>query len=277
MNIHQILNDYDNLFAHATPDEIHAFLADHIRIAQEEGDSSALLTLLNEQIGYSRDTDRKEVAFESISKLQSLLPAMGIQGTMAYGNSMLNIANCCRKFGRYEESLNAFLEAESTYKSNLKETDYAFAGLYNNWSLLALAQHDNHNAIDLIRKSIAIIDLYPQAVINQATSRINLAVVLNNLSKEEANPSLHEEAYSVLETSIALFKKTDEQDYHYAGALSAQADMEMEDHLYAEAAGHYDQAIRILKLYVGDNTTVQTLTRKREIALSNINEIKKQV
>lgn len=277
MNIHQILNEYDALFTHATPDEIHGFLAKHICMAQEESDFAALLSLLNEQIGYARDTDRKEVAFESISKLQSLLTTMDIQGTMAYGNSMLNIANCCRKFGHYEEALTAFLETESTYKSNLKETDYAFAGLYNNWSLLALAQHDNPKAIELIRRSIAIIDLYPQAVINQATSRINLAVVLNNLSKEEKNPSLHEEAYAVLETSISLFKKTDDQDYHYAGALSALADMKMEDQLYAEAAGHYDQAIRILKIYVGDNNTVQNLTRKKEIALSNINEIKKQV
>lgn len=184
MDIKLTLKEYDSLFRHAAPDEIHMFLANQIHIAELESDNSSLLTLLNEQIGFARETDQRDTALQACKQLRSLLRTMNLEGTIPYGNSMLNIANTNRKFALHDEALEAFEAAQCAYLAKLPENDYVFAGLYNNWSLLAMDQHQYEHAITLIRRAIAIIDRYDKAIIKQATSRVNLAIALNDFKAD---------------------------------------------------------------------------------------------
>lgn len=273
MNIRQILKEYDSLFRHAAPEEIHRFLTDKIRIAELESDNSALLTLLNEQIGYARDTEQRDIALQGCRKLRSLLCTMQLEGTIPYGTSMLNIANTSRKFALYEEASEAFHAAERAYRAELLENDYAFAGLYNNWSLLAMEQHQYDQAVILLRRAISIIDCYDKAIIKQATSRVNLAIALNDLAVATGFTNLSDEARSVLHYAIQLFEQADGQDYHYSGALAALADMQFSSGDYREAAANYDHAARIIKMYMGNNSTACDLLKKQQHALFKANEV----
>ena len=60
MNIQNILNTYDNMFGKNTIEEIYDFLKKSIDLAYIEQDYSSSITLLNEIIGFCRDTDKKE-------------------------------------------------------------------------------------------------------------------------------------------------------------------------------------------------------------------------
>ncbi|MBQ6622769.1 MAG: hypothetical protein IJH75_08020 [Mogibacterium sp.] len=271
MEIRQVLKDYDALFRHASPEEIHGFLAEKIGEAEAEGDAGALLTLLNEQIGYARDTDREAVAMDGSAKLRALLDAMGLEGTIPYANSLLNIANACRAYGRYEEAAELFPRIEAAYQDQLEEGAYEFAGLYNNWSLLAMAQHRTGEAVRLIRRAIGVIDRYDRAVIKQATSRVNLAHALMDLAKEapaEDAGALEAEARESLEEAIRRFEEKDAKDYHYAAALAAMGDMKVRDGCLEEAAEYYDSAIALVRLYMGDNNNVRVLEEKKRCALA---------
>lgn len=272
MDIKKILQEYDSLFCHAAPDEIHRFLAEQIRIAELESDHRSLLTLLNEQIGYARETDQRDTALQACRQVRSLLSTMNLKESIPYGNSMLNIANASRKFALYDESLEAFQAAERAYRANLSENDFAFAGLYNNWSILAMDQHQYDHAVALIRRAIAVVDCYDKAIIEQATSRINLAVALNLLAKDTGSSTLFTEARSALEYSIKLFEQAGGQDYHYSGALAALADMQFSDGDYSRAAGNYDRAASIVQMYMGNNSTARSLLEKKQLALTKANE-----
>ena len=60
MQIEKILNEYDSMFGRCTLDEIEQFLVDTMN---KTDDYSILFTLLNETIGFCRDTTQKEKAF----------------------------------------------------------------------------------------------------------------------------------------------------------------------------------------------------------------------
>lgn len=265
MNIREVLREFDGMFAKNTPDEISAFLADKVRLAEAEGDKPALLTLLNEQIGFARDRGRKEEAIEGSSKLRALLDDMGLAGTIHYGKSLLNIANAYRAFGLHAESEALFHEIENLYVTILPEGSYEYAPLYNNWSLLAMSMGNDERAADLIRLAIDVVDRYDAAVIEQATSRVNLACALMGLAKNaEAEPLLNE--------AIRKFETAGGRDFHFASALSAKGDLLMGSAEYEKALNHYNRALEIVRLYTGSNSKTRTLEAKIAEASAKLTE-----
>lgn len=267
MDIREILKQYDDMFARNTPDEIADFLAKNISLAESESDKPALLTLLNEQVGFARDRGRKEEALSGCSKLRALVDEMGLAGTVHYGKTLLNIANAYRAFGLYDESEELFNEIERLYVTILPEGSYDYAPLYNNWSLLAMDRGQMERACDLIKLSLGVIDRHAGAVINQATSRVNLACILMGLAGKETAPAGDRtdhlaEAESYIDEAVRLFESQGGDDYHYAAALSAKGDLMMKKHNYEEAINCYSGARRIVTMYLGENRKTQVLDDK---------------
>ena len=62
MDVNFILANYDAMFGIYPLNEIEAYLAGNINQAKIESDTSTLFTLLNEIIGFCRDTTQKEKA-----------------------------------------------------------------------------------------------------------------------------------------------------------------------------------------------------------------------
>lgn len=271
MDINLVLKEFDALFRQASPDEIHTFLTEHIRIAELEGDQGSLLTLLNEQIGFARETNREDIVLESGKRLLDLLSEMEIEGTVPYGSSLLNIANAYRAYGHYDESEALFQRAEQAYQVALDEGAYEFAGLYNNWSLLYMNLGQKEKAVCLMRRALKITDQFEKAVIRQATSRGNLAVVLLDLAKE-CDPELSEqrkrEARKLLQEAVERHEAKGGQDYHFSAILSTIADMELEEGDYTKAADYYRRAMNIIRMYMGENQHYNKLEKKLQFALS---------
>ena len=132
-----------------------------------------------------------------------------------------------------------------------------------------MAQGDNEAAVRLIRRAIDVVDRYDRAVIRQATSRVNLACALMDLAKEagpEESAAMTAEARTALDEAIRRYEDKGGNDYHYAAALSALADLQLREGSYAEAADNYRRSIELVRLYMGDNQNVRMLEGKLQAA-----------
>ena len=135
MDIHSILTNYDAMFGKYPLSEIEAYLYENIEKAKAQSETGILFTILNEMIGFCRDTTQKEKALKYCKELLELLGAMKLEGSMEYATSLLNIANAYRAFGLLKTSLELFEQVEQIYKQNLDAKDFGYANLYNNWGL----------------------------------------------------------------------------------------------------------------------------------------------
>ncbi len=110
------------------------------------------LTLLNEMVGFYRDTSQMEKGLDCCKKTIALSEKLGLQGTVEYATSLLNVANAYRAFGLYQESLSLHQQVYDIYKEKLPERDFSFASLFNNWSLLYQEMGEFEHAAEMLKK-----------------------------------------------------------------------------------------------------------------------------
>ena len=186
MKIEQILEEYDSMFGKNSLDEIEEYLVLQITKAAEQAELGKVVTLLNEIIGFCRDTTQKEKALKYCDELKKVLNVLKLEGSIEYATSLLNITNAYRAFGLFEESLNTYEEVLNIYKEKLAPNDFRFASLYNNWSLLYQEMGDFENAKEMLLRALRIAETYEEAVMEQATTKTNLAATLLQVGKEQA-------------------------------------------------------------------------------------------
>ena len=232
MEIGKVLAEYDAMFGTSSLNEIEEFLVTKIKEAEEEQDVASMFTLLNESIGFYRDTTQREKSLHDCEVLKNLLDQMKLEGRVEYATSLLNIANAYRAFGLHEESLKLHKEVEEIYKKNLDSKNFSYASLYNNWSLLYQEMGDFKSAKEKLLQALSVVDLYPEAGIQQATTRTNLAVTLLQLGTKED----YLNAVLYLEKALEVFEQDGGKDFHYGAALVAMGDAKACQGLFQEAA-----------------------------------------
>lgn len=247
MNLEKILAQYDSMFGKNSLSEIEEYLVKTIAEAKEKSEMGILVSLLNEMIGFCRDTTQKEKALSYCEELQTVLTEMQLEGRIDYATSLLNVANAYRAFGLFEESLHLYEIVENTYKGQVAPTDFMYASLYNNWSLLYQEMKEYEKARDMLLKALVIADSYEDAVIPQATTRANLAATLLQLGTEEA----YKEAIRYLQEALAVHEKDGEKDFHYGAVLAAMGDAYSYKKDFANAAAYYEKGLHEIEKHVG--------------------------
>ena len=268
MEIGKVLAEYDAMFGTVGLDKIEEFLVMKLKEAEEEQDFASMFTLLNESIGFYRDTTQKEKSLHDCEVLKNLLEQMKLEGRVEYATSLLNIANAYRAFGLHEESLNLHEEVEKTYKKYLDSKDFSYASLYNNWSLLYQEMGDFKSAKEKLEKALSIVDLYPEAMIPQATTRTNLAVTLLQLGTKED----YRDAISYLEEALEVFEKEGGKDFHYGAALVAMGDAKAYIQSFKEAAQYYKRGMEELEKHVGRTQNYDRVREKYENVITKQNQ-----
>lgn len=249
MDIHKVIQEYDQMFGKKTLEEIYTFLQSKIEEAEREESTLSKITLYNEMIGLCRELDRKEEGNRYCDELINLVEALGLGHTVEQGTIFLNVANAKRAFGLWEESLKFYRSAEVIYKEKLSEDAFYFASLYNNWGILYQEMGDYENAEKMIRRSLQIVDIYPEAYIEQASTRTNLAGILMQARKECSGQE--KEAIHYLQQALALYERDERKDFHYSFALSAMGDAMALKGDYRKAAFYYEKGMREIESYVG--------------------------
>ena len=263
MIIQKVLAEYDGMFGKASLSQIEEFLFQKLQEAASGGEDEALFTLLNEMIGFCRDTMQKEKGLKYCEVLQGLLVRMDLQGRVEWATALLNIANAYRAFGLLQESLQLYEQVYENYQKNVGEQDFAFANLYNNWSLLYQELEEYQKAAEILRKALQIADAHKEAVIPQATSRVNLAVSLLKCNV----PGAAEEARELAEQALHIFEADGGRDFHYNAALVAMGDVHMAAENFEDAVEYYRRSLEELEKHVGRNENYLRVQEKYKYAL----------
>ncbi len=158
MDINRILSDLDAAFNRADTIGAEQILRDGIAEAMSEADDGALLQLLNEYLGFLRETGRAEESYAIADNIRGLMDRMGLSGSIPYATSLLNIANAYRAGGRLRDSLDHYNEVESIYKESLPADSMLVASFYNNKALLLQEMGDMHAAIEALEKALPIVE-----------------------------------------------------------------------------------------------------------------------
>ena len=214
MNIQNVLAEYDSMFGNYTLKEIEGFLLKNMSEARFKSEHQELVTLLNEAIGFYRDTTQKEKALKLCGELIELLAMLELEGSIPYATSLLNIANAFRAFGLHKEAVQLFEKVEDIYGNHFSKEDFMYASLYNNWALAYQESTEYEKAAEMLKKSLNIVDLYKDAVIPQATTRTNLASSLLGIGTESA----YAEAVNHLSKALDIFEK-DGGKFQFPGAF----------------------------------------------------------
>ncbi|MBR3834591.1 MAG: DUF4125 family protein [Lachnospiraceae bacterium] len=263
MDINKILIQYDGMFGSYDLGDIEEFLVDNIEMAKDEGDTSSQFTLLNEMIGFCRDTTQQDKGIMYCQQLTTLMGDMGIAGTFEYATAQLNIANAYRAFGRSDESMECYKETLEIYNAMLDDNDFGYANLYNNWALLYQEMGDFESARDCLYKALRVVDSYQEAEVQQAITRTNLGSSLVAIGTKESC----DEAEKLLLRALAIFERDGGKDFHYNATLVAIGDLMCKKKCYVEAVDFYERGLGELEKHVGRNENYDRVKKKLDYAI----------
>lgn len=257
MNTEEILRKVDGMFSQNQGAMAQELLETSIRLAMEEGDDAALLTLLNELIGYLRETSQVESSYRYAQAALSLTERMGIEGSIAHATTLLNVANAYRAGGRLEDSLSCYRQAEAVYDKVLEKNDMLRASLANNISLLYQEMGDFEAAYESLWQALAIVKENEDTAFEEAVTYANLAATCLRLNRDS-------EAQSFFEQSIRLFEENEIRDAHYSAALSSMGTFFYKKKEYGRAAECFEKAMAGMKASLGENEYYHRLAENLE-------------
>ena len=239
------------------------YLTAKIDQATKEGNYDIVIPLLNELIGFLRDTTQFEKGLVIKERLLGVLEQLGQMGTMNYATSLLNIANFDRALGQYDESLSEYEACVKIYEQLLPKGDYLWAGLHNNLSLLYQMKGDNLAAIGELVKALEIVQELPGREMEVATTYTNIAQSLAALGQmEEAEENVNE--------ALRIFAEGGNEDYHFSAASAVKGIIEYNKGNYREAAAAYEAAGDMVLKVMGDNDNYKLLMSNRDAMLALI-------
>ena len=266
MDINQVTQELDALFAQEKVDEIPQYLESHIAQAIEEDAKDVLLTLYNEIIGFYRETGQYDQSIANCHKAIALMDDMGIQDTIPYATTLLNAANAHRAAGLLQESLELYNRVRPIYVAQLDEDDMYFANFYNNLSLLYQEMNDFASAKEQLVNALYIVTHKPDKQFEVAVTQANLANTCIELGQDE-------EAKARAEEAIRIFEELGVDDAHYSAALSALGSLYYMDKDYASALSVMEKSRDCVAKYLGkDNIQYQRLSDNIGIIENKINE-----
>ena len=269
MDINQITQELDALFAQEKIGEIPQFLESHIAQAAKEGTQDVLLTLYNEIIGFYRETGQYTLSIENCHKAVALMNEMGIQDTIPYATTLLNIANAHRAAGLLQESLDLYNRVRPIYVTHLDEDDMYFANFYNNLSLLYQEMGDFASAKDQLVNALSIVSHKPDRQFEAAVTQANLANTCIELGQDD-------EARARAEEAIRIFEELGVDDAHYSAALSALGSLYYMDKDYNSALNAMEKSRECVAKYLGtDNIQYQRLSENIVIIQDKIKNSEK--
>ncbi len=263
MNIEKLLQELDELFALCQMDKVEGFLESKIEEALEKDYNECAISLMNEMIGFCRDTGKFEKGYFYCREVLHYMKEFEIEGRIPYATTLLNIANFYRAAGNLDESKELYDKVFVLYENNISENDMRYASLYNNMSLLFQELDDYEGACNSLEKALTIVKKYP-------INRIEIAVTYTNLANTKMKLGRTKEAVEDLKIAFEIFDRDDEKDFHYSGAASAMAQAQYELGNLEEAARYYELALAEIEKHMGKSESYK-------IVKHNLSQVQKEL
>lgn len=261
MDIEQILQKVDTFFAENKGIEAEAVLQRGVKQAVEEGDQGSLLRLLNELMGYYRETSQVEASFQIAQQALKLAQNMGLRETIPYATTLQNAANAYRAGGRIKDSFACYEQAEAIYQELLEPKDMLWASLENNKSLLYQEQGDFQSAKACLAAAAAIVREHAQAWFEEAVTYTNLASTCFQCGEDQ-------EAADYASKALQIFQEHKVEDAHSAAAWASLGTYAYQKGSFQEAAGYFRTAMEQVNRALGENQAYQRLSENLSACLS---------
>ncbi len=230
MNIEEFRTGLDYLFEQNRISEVEPYLEGALRTAIGEEDDAAVVFILNEMIGFYRETCDYDRSVMYGEKALQILESAGEDASIHYATTMINLANALRAAGRLEESIAYYSRAEAAYRFLLPPDAFDFANLYNNMSLVYQEANMFPEAIDCLNHAMETVLAYPEKRFELAVTHANLGNSL--IGAYKADPSIADEHPDLLdgirihlEQAVEIFRERNENGAHLAAALNGLGDL----------------------------------------------------
>lgn len=250
MDVQALLKQLDAMFARGETDRVEPFLLGGLQQALSGGDGGAVLTIINELIGFYRSVGMHDRAMLFSRKGLELMRSMGVGG-VDYGTALVNAATACRAGGALVEALSYYREAEALYRAGLSPEDMRMAGFYNNFGLLHREMGAYGEAERCFECALQVLQAHLEAHVERANTRVNRAGALLKQAAEieSSNPSVAQELVerALVESAAAVaeFERHCPADHHFDAALAIRGDALMQAGRAAEAVPFYERALEI--------------------------------
>ncbi len=245
LDIEQILEQVDVLYEANKGEEAEALMLRFAARAAEIKDDNVLLQLLNELLGYYRETSQEEKVFLMADRAIEQAERMGLKGTLPYATTLLNVATAYRACGKLAESMEYYLQVQEVYESALEPDDMYMAGLKNNISLLYQEMGDFASAKQRQLEALAIVEKKGSAY-EQAVTYTNLAGSCMQLGEREIG-------YGYAVKAEEIFRREKVTDSHYGAALAVQGAWFYYKTEYGKAQECYQKAMEAVEKSLGRN------------------------
>jgi tetratricopeptide (TPR) repeat protein len=245
LDIDKIFEKVDALFAENRAKDAEKLMLDSLKEAEDDGNAQARLQLLNELIGYYRQTSETDRLLDIVESSIKCADELGLNGTIAYATTLLNAATGYRAAGKAKESEECYRKTEEIYNELLPENDMLWAGLYNNRSLLCQELGDFQNAENYLLKALDI------ALKNN--SEFETAVTYANLANTAVMGQVYDRAEEYAGKAVERFDSINLHDAHYCAALSALGMCVYRKQSYKEAADIFKKAMDTIEKSFGSN------------------------
>lgn len=238
---------------------------EEIKRCMQEGNNAELLETLNEYIGFLREFERFEEGYKISEQILALLKEMGLEGSLSYATSLLNIATLLRAGGRFEDSLSLYKDVESLYDKLLPKDAMLRASFHNNRSLLYQEMGKIKESIDELSKALLIV--------KDNNADYETAVTYTNLANSYMALSDFENAKKNAYFSKETFEKINELGSHYASALYVLGVLSKKEGKIEEAEGFLKTALSTVEEELGRGTFYERI----EEALKEIEPVEKGI
>ncbi len=245
LDMDRILAQVDALYEENKGEEARQLMLRSIEEAQALKDDGARLQLLNELMGYYRETSQEEGVYDTAAMAIAHAKAMGLEGTVPYATTLLNVATAYRACGRLQESKEYYEQVQEIYDSQLEPDSMLMAGLKNNIALLYQETGDFATAKEKLLEALAIVAEKGVAYETGVTCA-NLASTCMQLKQDE-------EACDYARKSVKIFEQEKVTDSHYAAALSTLGAYSYHGKDFKKALEYYRQAMEAVEKNLGRN------------------------
>ena len=250
MDINQVLQGLDCLFEEGKIEQVEGYLTKQLELAIKEDDFGVILSILNELLGFARETSQYDKCEVYGNQALKLVEGSTYKDGIYHATTLLNVANAMRAAGRLKESMEHYKRAETIYDLKLPEGDVAFASLYNNEALLYEEMGEYENAENVLRKALEVLSSCENTEYQQAVSNANLANTMVMLKRME-------EARGYAKKALQLFEPLKVEDSHKGAALAALGEVEVSCGNMEKAVDYYQQAENCILSHIGKNAAYQ--------------------
>ena len=261
------------LFHTGQTDRVQAYLEQGLKDAETEPDPDAVVSILNDMIGYYRSVSKFPEAIATAERAIREMKELGYEGSVPYGTTLLNAATAYRASGDKKTALGLFEEVVPIFREHLPEDDAHLAALYNNISACHEGAGEHTRAHEALQQALNILVRRGDMPMDEATVYTNLALNLFHLNRNEDAMETLQKAFHIFDTH--KMGDGSRHDPHYASALAGLASAYYKMGNMTEAVSVYEKALAHLREFYGENSDYAITSKNCALAYEALGETEK--